>query len=105
MPEISKKERKLDWTCRILMILDIYIILAGYISYFQAKWQLVSPLIPRDTINQILYDTNDVMMRAGIIAGILFLAGLWLYTFNKKIIAIILFITVPVCFELLISLA
>jgi hypothetical protein len=103
MPEISKKGEKLDWICRILMILDIYVILAAYISYFQAKWQLVSPLIPRRTINQILYDSNDILMRAGIVSGILFLAGLWLYTFNKKIFAIILFIAVPVCFQVLIS--
>ncbi len=102
MAELSKREKRLDWACRILMTFDLLVILAGYLSYFQAERQLVSPLIPKDMAIKIFSDSGDVIMKACIAAGIIFLSGLWLYTFKKKTLALILLICAPVCFKLLI---
>lgn len=98
MPEISKREKQLEWACRLLMIADVMVILSGYLSYFQAKRQLLSPLIPRDTIARIWYDTGDEMMKAGIIAGIIFIPGLLLYSFKKRLPALIVYATIIVYF-------
>lgn len=83
------------------MTIDILVILGGYLSYFQAKRQLDSPLIPKHTAYQIFSDGGDIIMKASIVAAIIFLLGLCLYTFNKKMLALILFIVVPICFKLL----
>lgn len=100
MPEISNKEKQLNWACRILMTIDVLVVLAGYISFFQAKRQLVSPLIPKETIYQIFYDGGDDIMKASMMAAIIFLSGIWLYTFGLKKMALLLFIISPVCFKL-----
>jgi hypothetical protein len=104
MPEISKKEKQIDWACRILITVDLLIVLAGYFSFLQAKWQLASPLIPKETINQILSDGTDVIMKASIIAGSIFLPGIWLYTFKRKKLALVLFIVAPIIYKLLLLL-
>jgi hypothetical protein len=100
MPEISKKEKQLDWACRILMTTDVLFMLAGYLSFFQTKHQLVSPLIPTETVYRIFVDGGDEIMKASIIAAIIFLAGCWLYTFRLKKLSLLLFIISPVCFKL-----
>jgi hypothetical protein len=96
MPEISKREKQLDWVCRILITIDLYITVSGYISYFQTKRQLVSPLIPKST----LYDISEIYMKAGLITGIGLMAGLWLYFFKKRIAAIILLCLAMFSYEL-----
>lgn len=100
MAEIIKRENKLDWACRILITLDLVVILGGYFSYFQIRYQLVSPLIPQSTIDQIISDNVCIIMKASIGAAVIFLAGLWFYTFRKKTIALFLFIIAPICFKL-----
>ena len=101
MVEILKREKQLEWACRILITVDVLVILSGYLSYLQIKRQLTSPLIPHTTITQIWYDSNDAIVKASIISAIIFLSGLWLYSFKKKNLALFLFISVPVCYKLL----
>jgi hypothetical protein len=91
MPGMSNKEKQLEWACRILMTIDVIVIVAGYLSYFQTKQQLISPLIPKSTVYQILSDAGDVIMKISLILAIPFVAGLWFYSFNRKIPAIVLF--------------
>ena len=91
MNETRKNEKVLDWICRGLMTLNIFAICGTYISYFQVKQQLVSPLIPQSTIAEILFDTYNLTARAALVCGALFLIGLWFYSFKRKIVSIILF--------------
>jgi hypothetical protein len=91
MTGILRREKQIEWACRILMTVDIIIISAGYVSFFQAKNQLMSPLIPKSTVYQISYDSNDTIMKASLISCGLFLIGLWFYSFKKKVVALILF--------------
>ena len=97
MLEISKREKQLDWVCKILISLDLYLTVSGYISYFQIKYQLTSPLIPRSTS----YDISEIYMKAGLFAGIGLLAGLWFYFFQKRIIAIILLCLAAFSYEII----
>jgi hypothetical protein len=101
MPEISKKENQLQWICRILISINVLLIIGGYISFFQTKHQLDSPLIPRSTVYQIFADTDNMIMKASIISAGIFLAGFWFYSFNKKKTAIILFSACIISFKLL----
>ena len=101
MTEISKKENQLQWACRILITVNVLLIIGGYISFFQTKYQLDSPLIPRSTVYQIFADSDNMIMKASIISAGIFLAGFWFYSFNKKKIAIILFSACIICFKLL----
>ncbi|MBI5371491.1 MAG: hypothetical protein HZA79_05635 [Sphingobacteriales bacterium] len=89
MPEINKREKQLAWICRVLITLDLLVVTAGYLSFFQAKRQLSSPLIPASIRFQIINDSY--IFRASLLAAVFFLAGLWFYSFNKKGIAILLF--------------
>ena len=91
MTETRKNEKALDWICRGLMTLNIFAICETYISYFQVTQQLVSPLIPKSTVSEILYDTYNLTARAALISGVLFLTGLWFYSFKRKIVSIVLF--------------
>jgi hypothetical protein len=101
MTKISKREKQMEWACRILMTVDVLIIVAAYISYFQAKQQLISPLIPKSIIYQILFDGNEVVMKISLILSIPFLAGLWFYSFKRKILAVVLFGLVVILYKVL----
>jgi hypothetical protein len=87
MAEISKKRNWVDWLFRILAALDLFLIINGYIAYYRVQRQLISPLIPKDTVNQVYYTIYEPVIKAGIITAILFLAGLLFYSFDKKTIA------------------
>jgi hypothetical protein len=100
MANLNKGEKQLDWACRIFIVADLFIVLAGYIFYFQSKWQLTSPLIPKDTVIHILYDGVDATLKVSMIAGLIFLPGLVLYTFSLKKLSLLLFITVPIFYLL-----
>jgi hypothetical protein len=102
MTGILRREKQIEWACRILMTVDLLVISAGYISFFQAKNQLMSPLIPKSTISQILYDSNDIVMKASLISGGLFLTGLWFYSFKKKVVALILFSLAAIAWKIII---
>ena len=89
MTELPKREMQIEWICRILITIDVFVVMVGYLSYFQAKHQLISPLIPTSTLSQILLDSH--IMEISCISAIPFLAGLWFYSFKRKVVAIILF--------------
>jgi len=98
-----ENEKYIEWICRVLMTLDLFTVTAGYISYFKAKHQLASPLIPITLVSKVLFDNNFIYMRASLICGGLFLAGLWFYTFKKKIPAIVLFILAIIFYKLFLN--
>src|SRR3569832_2510578 len=99
MPETSKRENQISWACRILITFDMLENLAGYISFFNTKNQLVSPLIPNSTVYQIFADGGDSIMKSSMISAAIFIVGLWFYSFNKKILAIAFFAAAPICFK------
>jgi len=100
-----KKETYMDWICRALMSFDLFAICAGYISYFQAKRQLVSPLIPRSAMFEVAYQTNELYIRASLITAGLFLTGVWFYSFRKKVIAATLFLVAIIVYRVVLSMA
>ena len=98
MPEILKREAKLEWACRVLMTANVFIIISGYLAFFQTKNQLVSPLIPRSTVYDIASDTGNILFKISLLAALLFTVGIWLYSFKKKIAAILVFSAVVFLF-------
>lgn len=74
-----------EWICRGLITLDLYLVASGYISFFQTKHQLLTPLIP----HSILYDVADNYMKASLITIPGLIVGLWFYFFRKRIVAIV----------------
>ena len=101
MTGILKREKQVEWACRILITSDVLVIVAGYISYFQSKRQLMTPLIPKSTIYQILYDSNEIVMKACLLSACLFLSGLWFYSFKRKIPAVVLFSLAIISYKVL----
>lgn len=97
MPAVNR-DKQYEWTCRILMTIDVIVIIAGYLPYFQTRRQLVSPLIPRSAIYQIMSDSY--VMQASIISAILFLGGLWFYFYRRNLVAITFFVLAIVAFKI-----
>ncbi|MBL0271218.1 MAG: hypothetical protein KAX45_07690 [Chitinophagaceae bacterium] len=100
MAEISAYKKQIDWGCRILIVLDMLVVLSGYFSWFRTKYQLVSPLIPRSTVSEIFLDIADIQFKYAIVAAVIFTAGLLLYSFGKKILALWFFSAVLLFFLL-----
>jgi hypothetical protein len=86
MPEISEKPTWKEWTCRILITLDLYFIAQGYADFFLTKHQLLSPLIPQST----LYEISAIEMKEGLATTIVLALGIWLYFLKKRSAAIII---------------
>jgi hypothetical protein len=101
MAEISKRENQLQWICRILITINVLLICGGYISFFQMKYQLDTPLIPKSTVYQIFAESNGIIMKASIISAAILLTGLWFYSFKKLAIAACLFGASIICFKIL----
>lgn len=99
MPEIKKKDNSWDWVCRILFSIDVLLLISGYLSFIQTRKQLVSPLIPGSIADQIMADSR--FYESSISAGIILLAGLWFYSFNRKKAAVVLFGTAILVYQLL----
>lgn len=76
---------KLEWPCRILLLINCLLALSGYITFIQTEYQLVSPVIPSSTIVQIAKHA----VYASLICGILFLIALCFYFYQKQMFAII----------------
>jgi hypothetical protein len=85
MPEL-KKDKRIEWICRIVITLQLILVVRGYIVWLQTKHQLDSPLIPQSLVNEISYP--HVM--PGLITSGLMLATLWLYFLNKRMATIII---------------
>lgn len=100
MAEISAYGKRIDWGCRILIILDMLVILSGYFSWFRTKQQLNSPLIPRSTVSEIFLDIADRYFSNAIGAAVIFTTGLLVFSFGKKILALWLFSAVLLFFLL-----
>ena len=101
MSELSKRENQLDWACRILITLNVLIIVYGYFSFFNAQRQLMTPLIPKSTVYEILILSGNDFMNMSLISAGLFLTGIWCYTFKKKKIAIVFLSFVIILFLLM----
>ena len=81
----SKKEKTIEIVCRILISLQLLLVIRGYIAFLQAKYQLVSPLIPENTI----YEVSNTYVITSLIASGCMLITLWLYFLKKKTAVII----------------
>jgi hypothetical protein len=72
------------------MIVDIYLVVSGYLGWYQTRNVLVSPLIPCSTIEQITRDSR--LFEASLAAAIFLLAGILCFSFQFKRAAFILLI-------------
>jgi len=72
--------------CRILLVLNCTIALLGYVGFFQANYQLASPIIPSSTVFFLVKQ----QMFNSLVTGILFLIALAFYFFQKRIVTIII---------------
>lgn len=98
MSEKSNESKWINWSCRVLMVLDMLVVLSGYFIWFSTKNQLVSPLIPKSTVSEIFLDIADVQFRYAMLAALIFTAGLILYSFEKKFLSIWFFLAVILFF-------
>jgi len=78
------KEKRIDWICRILITIQLILVITGYISLLQTKYQLESPLIPQSLVYEISYPN----LAASLITSGFMIMTLWLYFLNKRVPAI-----------------
>jgi hypothetical protein len=97
MTGISKGETTMEWICRALITIDLCFVIGGYISFFQTKRQLATPLIP----HSFLYEVAETPMKAALITAIGLGAGLWFYFFRRRVIAIVLFGAAALSYQLI----
>jgi hypothetical protein len=69
------------------------------ISFWQTKFQLVSPLIPTTVVDEI----SEPYWKASMIVSITFIVALWLYFFKKRIAAIIVSGTSIVAYQFIVQ--
>lgn len=81
---VTKKEKRIDWVCRILITLQFILVIRGYVALLQTKYQLDSPLIPQSLVYEISYPN----LITSLIASGFMLVTIWLYFLNKRIAAI-----------------
>jgi hypothetical protein len=74
--------------CRVLFTLNTLMLAASLLVYVQTEYQLVSPLIPRSTIDQIA----GPYLRGALVVAILLIPGLWFYFFRKLTVVIVLLV-------------
>lgn len=96
------EEKWLIWFCRALIIVDMLLVLSGYLSGFQVTGQLITPLVPGSTISQIISDSY--VFEASIAAAIFMTGGLICMSFGKNKAALVLFLSAIVAQQLLIRL-
>jgi hypothetical protein len=77
---------KLEWPCRILLVINCLLSFLGYVAFIQAEHQLVSPIIPSSTVLQIARDS----IYASLPAAVLLLISLGFYFYQKRMVVIIL---------------
>lgn len=76
----------IDKTSKILLLINSFISILGYIIFLQAEHQLVSPLIPSSTVLQI----SKHSIVASLPSSILLIISLIFFFLQKKIISIII---------------
>ncbi len=74
--------------CRVLFTLNTLMLAASLLVYVQTEYQLVSPLIPRSTIDQIA----GPYLRGALVVAVLLIPGLWFYFFRKLTVVIVLLV-------------
>lgn len=99
MTEIKMQDKAAEWLCRILFSIVILLLVSGYLSALQTRYQLISPLIPAGTVNAIISDSR--IHESSIGAGIFLLAGFWVYSFGKKKVAIAFLIVAILAHQLI----
>jgi len=82
---IEKKDKRIEWVCRVLLTLQLIFVIRGYIVFIQTKYQLISPLIPQN----VIYDISQPYITASLITGGFMIVALWLYFLNKKMVSAI----------------
>lgn len=85
MPEKLQKTTSREWACRILVTAHFLLVTAGYLVYTQTRYQLVTPLIPRDTVLTIA----GPYLYTSLCAGVTFLVSMWLYFLRRRIACIV----------------
>ena len=73
-------------TSEILLFLNLLCLLAGYITFFQTEYQLVSDLIPKS----VIIDISKPYFKASLIASVIFATSLFFYMRKKYTAAMIL---------------
>lgn len=86
MQENIKQNNTKEWACRILLTLHLFSALTGYITYIQLRHQLISPLIPENTVDIISSPSFDLSL---VLGGTL-LISMWLYFLKKRTACIII---------------
>ena len=82
----TAKERSTEWACRIVLTVHLFTVVAGYISYLQTKYQLITPVIPANVIEQIA----SPFWKVSLAEAVLFSLSLWFYFFKKRLVVLIL---------------
>jgi hypothetical protein len=72
--------------CRVLFTLNTLMLAGSLLIYIQTQYQLVSPLIPRNIIDQIA----GPYLQGALPVAILLLPGLWFYFYRKLTVVIVL---------------
>jgi hypothetical protein len=81
MSPVEKRQKYFEWGCRIVLTVHFWFCVSGYISWRQAKHQLISPLIPEKTIFQLIEPSFYTSM----ILCSTFIISLWLHFFKKRL--------------------
>lgn len=71
---------------QITLILLLFSVVANLLSYFQTKYQLASPLIPKD----IVYTIIETHMQSALVGSILSLIAILFYFFEKYLVSTII---------------
>ena len=82
----SKKDKRIEWICRIMLTLQLLLVIKGYVVFLQTKYQLASPLISES----IIYDVSNPHIISILISSGFMLASMWLYFIDKKIASIVI---------------
>jgi hypothetical protein len=82
----NSSARKKEWLCRILLTINVILVLNGLVSFIQADYQLISPLIPQSTV--YLITRIDILSSAW--SGLFLIISLWFYFYKKYTVVIIL---------------
>ena len=77
---------KLEWPCRILIIINCLLSLSGFVAFVQTDYQLVSPLLPSSTVIEIAKHS----IYASLPAAVMLIASLCFYFAQKRTMVIIL---------------
>ena len=86
MPQTNSRDKSVEWACRTILTVHFWLVLAGYVVFMQAKYQLESPIIPKDVIAQI----STPFWKISLAEAVLFILSLWLYFLRLRIIVLIL---------------